>query len=367
MRALAGRYHSEIPSDRVTAFTCRALLDRLGRPADSSVEGTHLEFVRMGKQFCQAVNGDLAKRMLDPQNMSFYGYDTGCLETMQMLRERGLFCVVNQIDPAREEEGMVLEEVRRWPGWEKVEGRKPEVYWERLEQEWKLADAVVVNSQWSRDALVKQGVAEEKIVVIPLAYEDSARLVVTEKKPGPLQVLWLGNVILRKGIQYLVEAAKFLPLEDVRITVAGPIGISPEAVQSAPSNVKFIGRVTRDEAARIYAEADLFVLPTISDGFAITQLEAMGHGLPVITTPNCGKVVTDGVDGMIIPIRDAKALANAIMCFANDRKMLGAASEAAKAKSKEFSIDHLSRWLEQLDELAEARRGRHSMVEMNPR
>jgi len=274
-----------------------------------------------------------------------------------MLREREIFCVVNQIDPGRVEEELVLEEVRRWPGWEKVEGRKPEVYWKRLEEEWRLADAVVVNSKWSKDALAKQGVAAEKIEVIPLAYEDSANGDVSRKREGPLQVVWVGSVILRKGIQYLMEAAKLLPASEVRITVAGPIGISREAVKSAPANMKFVGRVTRDEAAGMYREGDLFVLPTISDGFAITQLEAMSYGLPVITTPNCGKVVSDGVDGAIVPIRDARALAQAIMAFANDRKKLKEASEAARVKSREFSLDHLAKWLGRLDDLASARRG----------
>jgi len=69
------------------------------------------------------------------------------------------------------------------------------------------------------------------------------------------------------------------------------LGITPQAVATAPANVEFRGRVTRDRATREYLVADAFVLPTLSDGFAITQLEAMAHGLPVIVTPNCGAVV----------------------------------------------------------------------------
>ena len=61
--------------------------------------------------------------------------------------------------------------------------------------------------------------------------------------------------------------------------------------------------------------------------FAITQIEAMSHGLPVITTPNCGEVVSDRIDGNIVPIRDAKALAAAIEAYASDRSKLIEASE----------------------------------------
>ena len=122
-------------------------------------------------------------------------------------------------------------------------------------------------------------------------------------KSSPLKVLFLGQVILRKGIQYLIAAARLLERENIRFDVVGPIGISREAMATAPGNVTFHGRTGRDQAADCYRRSHLFVLPTLSDGFAITQLEAMAHGLPVITTPCCGEVVSDGVDGFIVPAR----------------------------------------------------------------
>jgi glycosyltransferase involved in cell wall biosynthesis len=356
LRALAGRYHSEIPCEKVFAFTWQSLVDRFKQPKNPTVEQAHLEYMRVGKWFCESVNRRLRGFDLSPEKHSFYGYNTGCFETLQMLRQRGILCVVNQIDPARVEEELVLEEVALWPGWEKVEGRKPEVYWNRLEMEWELSDVVVVNSEWSKLALERQGVRSEKIAVIPLAYEaegEPAWAKQPQNKPaGPLHVLWLGSVILRKGIQYLVEAAKLLASKDVRITVAGPILISAQAVKSAPGNMSFIGRVSRDQAAGLYREADLFVLPTVSDGFAITQLEAMSYGLPVITTPNCGKVVSDGVDGRIVPVRDPAALASAIAEYGGDRQKLADASSAAILKSKQFSLGHLA---DRLGELSSRR------------
>jgi len=87
----------------------------------------------------------------------------------------------------------------------------------------------------------------------------------------------------------LIEAARLLTHEDVRFDIVGPIGISRDAVASAPSNMRFHGRVSRDQAADWYRQSDVFVLPTISDGFALTQLEAMAHGLPVIATPIAAK------------------------------------------------------------------------------
>ena len=96
------------------------------------------------------------------------------------------------------------------------------------------------------------------------------------------------------------------------MSIVGPIGISREALASAPSNLRFEGPLPRIETGAAYRWADVFVLPTLSDGFAVTQLEAMAHGLPVVATPNCGDVVTHERDGLIVPIRDPHALARGI-------------------------------------------------------
>jgi glycosyltransferase involved in cell wall biosynthesis len=100
------------------------------------------------------------------------------------------------------------------------------------------------------------------------------------------------------------------------------------------------------EAERLYRSSDVFVLPTISDGFAITQLEALAHGLPLIVTPNCGDAVRHGIDGLRVPIRDPGALADAIRRFADDRSFLEQASRAAQRRARDFSLDAVSsRWM----------------------
>jgi glycosyltransferase involved in cell wall biosynthesis len=163
-------------------------------------------------------------------------------------------------------------------------------------------------------------------------------------------VLFLGQVILRKGIQYLIEAARLLKEEAIHFDVVGAIGISDEAVASAPSNMTFHGPVSRDRTEEFYRSADLFVLPTLSDGFALTQLEAMAHGLPVIATPNCGEVVSDGVDGLIVPASDANALAEAFQLLIQDPAKLEAMSAATAAKLKQFSLSKLEENLADLEQ-----------------
>jgi glycosyltransferase involved in cell wall biosynthesis len=151
-------------------------------------------------------------------------------------------------------------------------------------------------------------------------------------------VLWLGQVNVRKGIHYLMAAARLLEHEKIHFDIVGPIGILPGAVASAPQNMTFHGPVSRDRVAEWYQQADVFVLPTLSDGFALTQLEALAHGLPVITTLNCGRVVEEGKTGFIVPARDVQALADAILKFATNCNLSASMAPACREAVKAYSV-----------------------------
>lgn len=325
-RALATRYHHEIPRNRVISFTPKAALWRAAQHFRRHIPNRgelSEDFCAFGRWLAVRVRQHLMNVDLDPAVDCFFGFNSNCLETLESLRSRGVFTVLDQVDPARVEEEMVIEEAKSWPGWEGIPGRTSQDYWDRIKAEWSLSDLVLVNSDWSRQALVQQGVPVKKIIVVPLALDLHGDHLPPPINPrGNLKVIWLGSVILRKGIQYLVEAARKLERTGIEFLLAGRIGISEEALRTFPGNIKVLGRVTRDQLSVFYKQAHVFVLPTISDGFAVTQLEAMAHGLPVITTPNCGRVVTHGVDGLIVPVRDSEALAQALAGLDANRQLL---------------------------------------------
>ena len=255
---------------------------------------------------------------------------------------------VDQIDPGRVEKELVLDEMARWPGWATSAPVVYHPFTERIAAEWDLADGVVVNSAWSKAALVEQGVPAGKIAVVPLAYEPppaarpAAASPAAARASGPLRVLWLGSVIVRKGIQYLIEAARLLDARTVEVTVVGGLGISEAARATAPAHVRFRGRLPRHEVTAAYRAADVFVLPTLSDGFAITQLEALAHGLPVVVTPNCARVVTHEHDGLVVPPRDAEALAAALARLHDDRALLAALAARAPATAGRYTLHALA-------------------------
>lgn len=341
--SFANRFHEGVPSRKVRSYTGRALYHRLRRHLSwsGSSKNRFQHYMDVGADFASRVRNDLQSSVDDWQHQVFFGYDTGSLEVLEFLADTPCVTIVDQMDPGRIHKRIAVEEAKNWPKWAKKAPAIHEPYEGRRTREWDLASVVVVNSEWSKQALVEQGVSAEKIVVIPLAYEPPRIPQISSSRTAAdvLDVLWLGSVNLMKGIQYLVEAAQLLRDEPVQFRVVGPIEITEAAVQSSPENMHFRGRVSRDQTTKLYWDADVFVLPTLSDGFAITQLEAMAHGCPVITTPNCGRVVTPEEDGFLVPPRDPEALADAVLRCAEDREMLSAMSRQAQQTAQRFTLD----------------------------
>ncbi len=300
-----------------------------------------------------------------PAHDVFFGYSYGSLEALEAEKRRGKLTVLDQIDPGPVEFRIVAEEMARYPELAGPPAEFPAAHCRRNQREWQLADVILVNSEWCREAIIKEGADAAKIELLPLAFEPKAQEFsavngnhfqvseanhsAIEKVPlppsAPLRVLWLGQVNVRKGIHYLMEAAKLLAPESVHIDVVGPIGILPQVVASARRLMTFHGPVSRDRVGEWYRQSEVFILPTLSDGFALTQLEAMAHGLPVITTPNCGRVVEEGVTGFIVAARDPQALAVAIMRFVQNRNLASEMSPKCRQAAAAFSISAYGRRL----------------------
>src|SRR5262249_54232893 len=154
------------------------------------------------------------------------------------------------------------------------------------------------NSSWSYNALIEEGIDAEKLRVVPLAYEPSTcaklfrRTYPKAFTPSrPLRVLFLGQINMRKGVGPLFDAIRILRADPIEFSFVGPIQIRiPSDLQGA-SNVRWIGPVGREKTGQFYREADVFLFPTFSDGFGLTQVEAQSWRLPVLSTRFSGEVV----------------------------------------------------------------------------
>jgi len=287
-------------------------------------------------------------------------YSYTALEPFRCAKAHGWKTVLVQLDPGPEEEAIVAEEAARVPGpageWQPA----PSEYWACWREECKLADRIVVNSEWSRDALVRGGVPPEKLSMIPLAYEipevRAERLEVgcARKYPvrftheRPLRVLFLGLINLRKGVARLLEAARILRDEPVEFWMVGPVEISTANTIAETARVKWFGPASRKQSTEFYKNAHVLILPTLSDGFAITQLEAQAHGLPVIASKNCGKVVENGVNGIILEEPSVRCIASAVRDCITSPERLQKLASASGVRDK-FTIQSLALELRHLD------------------
>jgi glycosyltransferase involved in cell wall biosynthesis len=244
-------------------------------------------------------------------------------------KRRGALCILGQIDPGPREEEVVAQQTTAYLHLAPPDEKAPTEYWQLWREEIELADKIIVNSPWSARLLVEAGVDAAKLVEIPLVYESGGSMEhgagSLERRPSTrLQALFLGSVILRKGVGQLLDAIRMLRNEPMDFTFAGPIGVRIPDDISSLSQVRFLGPVDKATAQRLYRDSDVFLFPTLSDGFGLTQLEALGHGLPVIASRNCGVAVEHGVSGVVLPEVSPETIADEIMKLANNRDALHA-------------------------------------------
>lgn len=277
-----------------------------------------------GKSFCHKI----IKLGLDDADV-IYGFNTACMELFQYAKQQNLLCILDQTLAERHYRYQLMQaEETRWPGWSltpfKMTDTQNELA-ERENQEQNLADQIICGSGFVKDSLIARGIAAKKITVVSLGRvrEDSpftSQSYYREKsgfpwkeRPEGLHILFAGSVNLRKGIPYLLEALCQLKCEIPFVCkVAGSIELRSEVLDSYKSVCQLLGRVPRSKMSELYHWADIFVLPSICEGSAMVVYEALQYGLPVLVTPNTGSIVSNGLGGWVVPIRDANAIAKAL-------------------------------------------------------
>ena len=347
------RHHPELESQRVVSFPILGVMRYVLALANKLEKNES----RIAANFARLI------KRLEINNNIFFGYSYDSLELLRQENAKGSFKILCQTDPGPAHYRMLEEEGSLWPEYALPGVPQPmEDRAERLKQEWDIADVIIVNSDWAKTSIVSEGAPISKIEVLPLAYVPELARASRHRNQGrrKLKVLWLGNVALGKGIHYLIEAAKLIIREPVEFVIGGSIHIPQAIIRGSPKNIKWLGQIPRNITSELYQDCDVFIFPTLSDGFGITQLEAMAHGLPVITTPNCGLVVKENVTGFVVPPRDAKLLSHAILRFVHNPGLSTQMSPNCQDAVKGFSVDvYNSRILSIIENRVAAILGKH--------
>jgi alpha-maltose-1-phosphate synthase len=262
---------------------------------------------------------------------------SGLLTGRKIQASGGIFMCDRGSTHQRYQENVVAEEYRRWNLPQPLS--KPHITI-REEEIYHTADAITVPSTAAKRSFVQMGIAPEKIHVIPYGVRLD-RFTRTEEPPhGSFEVLFAGQVSLRKGIPYLLQAFARLKHPNKRLTIAGPIQDEIRGLLSTlpNENVIFTGSLPQPQLAKKMSVSHLLVLPSVEEGLALVQGQAMACGCPVLATTATGAedLFTDGEQGFIVPDRDVNALSERMQQIADSPELQHKLSEAALRRVKDL-------------------------------
>jgi glycosyltransferase involved in cell wall biosynthesis len=231
------------------------------------------------------------------------------LKTGQKVQERGGKFICDRGSTNRAFQNRLLrEEYGRWNQEYTLEESREMIREEAIYQQ---ADAIVVPSQVARRSFISEGYSPDKVHVIPYG----VRLENFSQMGNPpsggdaaFEVLFVGSISLRKGIPYLLQAFANLKHSRKHLRVVGPVPphLKPFLDSFPQDNVDFLGALPQSEVAKYMSTSHVMVLPSIEEGLALVQGQALACGCPIIATTATGSedLFTDGVEGFILPIRD---------------------------------------------------------------
>jgi glycosyltransferase involved in cell wall biosynthesis len=195
-----------------------------------------------------------------------------------------------------------------------------------------------VASSFTERSLLDIGVPRSKITVIPYGAP------IEYFQPHPKQdklfrVMFAGQVGTRKGVHYLLQAWQELSLPEAELLLVGVNQMPNDWLSKYRDRVRLTGSVPHSSLNAYYSSANVFVFPSLVEGFGLVLLEAMACGIPIITTPNTGgpDIIIDGIEGFIIPIRDVEALKVKIAwCYSHPQE-LAKMGIAARKKAEQLT------------------------------
>ena len=213
-------------------------------------------------------------------------------------------------------------------------------------EEYRLSDRIQVCSEYARESFLKRGTDERKLKSIPLGVNTS---VFTPKKSFevrlPLRVVYFGTVSVAKGVHHLLEATKGFSPNSLKLTLVGHVMDQFKPILDKYPGAKTYPPMAHAELAKILHEQDVFVLPTLQDGFGTVVPQAMASGLACIVSEDCGAkaLIQNGRNGFVVPTGDVDALRDILQNFVSHPELAGSIGRKACESGLNQSWDAYSK------------------------
>lgn len=198
--------------------------------------------------------------------------------------------------------------------------------------EYETADAILLPSGFVRRSFLEMGVAPDKLHVIPFGVNLAAYRRTAPRDAG-FRILFVGQLSVRKGLHYLLQAVRRSGLTDATLVLVGPAQPETEALlkRFPVPRLERTGPLSRARVAEEMSRASVLLLPSIEEGLALVQAEAMACGCPVIASAATGAadLFRDGTEGFILPVGEVDGMAGRLMRLHADRALVDSMGEAA--------------------------------------
>jgi len=292
-----------IPPKKVAAFPAKEIALRTWQKLPAGPWKRRRPHYLLGEIFDRT-----ASRALVPCDL-LVGWSGFSLCSLEKMKKRGTPTVLERgSSHIAEQTDLLREEYRRF-------GLRPILADPRVVakeiREYELADFIAIPSSFVRESFLRRGIPEEKLIQVPYGVE----LGDFHPRPGSrdevFRVIYAGRICLRKGVHYLLRAFAELDLPGAELLLAGSVDADFRPfLAGIPDSVKLLGRRPQAELADIYSRGTVFVMPSIEEGMAMVQVQAMACALPLICTPNSGgsDLIREGEEGFTVGIRDVEAL-----------------------------------------------------------
>jgi len=205
----------------------------------------------------------------------------------------------------------------------------------RKDEETRLATRVVVASTFTKSTLA-QAPHQRPVTVIPYGAPPAATNEIA-KGGAKLKILFTGSLGQRKGLSYALRAVELIGERNCELTLLGrkaAEGCRP--LDQAVRDHRWLPSLSHERVLLEMRQHDVLIFPSLFEGFGLAITEAMSQGIPVITTAHTAgpDIIDDGVDGFIVPIRSAEAIAEKLELLARDRERLRAMKISARKKAQ---------------------------------
>lgn len=269
---------------------------------------------------------------------SYFGYDA--------FREYGRGGMLFQVHPHPATMRRILrEELDRHPEcaaslqkeWELA---LPEDDFQHLVGETSMASCYLAASTFTCESLIEHGASKDSISVVPYGVDLKRFRPGTERQPtSKLRLLFVGRINQRKGVKYLIEALRLLDSREVELVVCGRVLDEIDIFRPFASQVQIRPSVSTDDLVRAYQSADLFVFPSVGEGFGQVLLESLASGLPILSTTHTAApdLIEDGVQGFIVEPRRPELLAERIDWALTHRSELATMRSRARQRAEHFT------------------------------